>query len=67
VRQRILAFDNAPGQDSYLRRLETRWSELWSQYRGTELLPDPSLEDAVNFPIIEHIEFLRKHVDKNAL
>jgi oxalate---CoA ligase len=41
--------------------------ELWLQYRGTELLSDPNPYSTVDWPIIEHIEFLRKHINKDAI
>lgn len=67
VRQRIIRLTEAPGGETYLKRLEAKWSELWLQYRGTEWLPDDDMGSSTNFPIIKHLEFLRKHIDKNAL
>jgi hypothetical protein len=67
VRQRIARWLEEPQLASYLARLENTWTELWLQYRGTELLSDPNPYSIVDWPIIEHIEFLRKHIDKGAL
>jgi oxalate---CoA ligase len=67
VRQRCSKLEEAPGMDTYLQRLQTRWTELWSQYRNTPFLADPDLNTVTNFPIIEHVEFLRKHIDKTSL
>jgi hypothetical protein len=50
-----------------MARLEASWSELWLQYRGTELLPDPNPYSISDWPVVAHIEFLRKHIDKGAL
>jgi hypothetical protein len=67
VRQRLAHLRETPGNDAYLNRLEDKWYELWIQHRGTSLLPDKDPQSPSNFNMIAHIEFLRKHVDKNAL
>ena len=67
VRQRLGNLREAPGNESYLRRLEDRWFELWIEHRGTDALPDPNQDSPNDFPLIHHLEFLRRHVDKNAL
>ncbi|GLB36492.1 putative B-block binding subunit of TFIIIC [Lyophyllum shimeji] len=67
VRQRLAHIRETPGNEAYLNRLEDRWYEIWIQYRGTPLLPDDDPTSASNFNLIKHIEFLRQHVDKNAL
>ncbi|KAH6916823.1 hypothetical protein BKA70DRAFT_313865 [Coprinopsis sp. MPI-PUGE-AT-0042] len=67
VRQRLSNLREAPGNESYLRRLEDRWYELWVQHRGTNELPDAHQDSSSDFPLIRHVEFLRTHVDKNAL
>ncbi|KAH9835845.1 uncharacterized protein C8Q71DRAFT_99456 [Rhodofomes roseus] len=67
VRQRIVHFRESPGADTYLQRLEDKWYDIWMQHRGTEVLPDEDPESPSNFDMIAHLEFLRKHVDKNAL
>lgn len=51
---------------AYMSRLEDHWHELWLRYRGTTLLPDND-PLSLDFDLIAHIEFLRKHIDKNAL
>jgi oxalate---CoA ligase len=66
VRQRLAHLREAPGNEAYLNRLEDRWHELWIQNRGTNDLPDEDPQSPSNFDLIKHIEFLRKHVDKNA-
>lgn len=50
-----------------MKRLEDQWYTIWLQYRGTPHLPDEDPISPSNFNLINHIEFLRKHVDKNAL
>ncbi|KAL0071703.1 hypothetical protein AAF712_000625 [Marasmius tenuissimus] len=67
VRQRVAHIREIPANDTYLNRLEDRWYELWVQHRGTVHLPDHDPTSPTNFSLIEHIEFLRKHIDKNAL
>jgi transcription factor C subunit 3 len=67
VRQRLAHIRETPGNEAYLNRLEDRWYELWLQHRGTALLPDGDPQSLSNFSLIKHIEFLRMHVDKNAL
>lgn len=67
VRQRLAHLRETPGNDAYLNRLEDKWHELWLQHRGTSLLPDEDPQSQSGFNLITHIEFLRKHVDKNAL
>ncbi|KAG6896075.1 hypothetical protein C0992_010480 [Termitomyces sp. T32_za158] len=49
------------------QEMKHRWYEIWGQHRGTPLLPDDDPMSANNFNIIKQIEFLRQHVDKNAL
>ncbi|KAK0478540.1 hypothetical protein IW261DRAFT_1551813 [Armillaria novae-zelandiae] len=58
---------NSPGNEAYLTRLEDRWYDLWMEHRGTAALPDDDLSSATNFNLIRHLEFLRSHIDKNAL
>lgn len=67
VRQRIARLTEEPAAESYLRRLEEKWHELWLQYRGTEALSDDNIESATEFDLIRHVEFLRANVDKAAL
>ncbi|EIW86464.1 hypothetical protein CONPUDRAFT_86434 [Coniophora puteana RWD-64-598 SS2] len=67
VRQRVTHLRENPVDDSYQKRLEDRWYELWSRYRGTDILPDEDPFSPSNFELPNHIEFLRKHVDKNAI
>jgi hypothetical protein len=67
VRHRIQKYVEQPGEADYLVRLESRWYELWLQYRGSEQLPDGNPRSLTDFPIVVHIEFLRKHIDKRAL
>ncbi|KAF7340022.1 B-block-TFIIIC domain-containing protein [Mycena venus] len=58
--------DSSPAMAAYMSRLEDHWHELWLKYRGSALLPDDD-PISLKFDLIAHIEFLRKHVDKNAL
>lgn len=67
VRQRLSHIKETPGNEAYLRRLEERWYDLWIKHRGTSILPDEYLESTSNFNLVKHVEFLRAHVDKNAL
>lgn len=67
VRQRFSSLRESPENDAYLNRLEDRWYSLWLQHRGSEILPDEDPSSAINFNLVQHLEFLRKHVDKNAL
>ncbi|KAG8220242.1 hypothetical protein J3R82DRAFT_1283 [Butyriboletus roseoflavus] len=67
VRQRITHLRDNTSEDTYMKRLEDQWYTIWLQYRGTPHLPDEDPNSSSNFNLINHIEFLRKHVDKNAL
>ncbi|KAG1828698.1 hypothetical protein EV424DRAFT_1471098 [Suillus variegatus] len=67
VRLRLSHLRENTGEEVYMARLEDRWHDLWVQHRGTEHLPDEDPQSPSNFDIVNHIEFLRKHVDKNAL
>lgn len=67
VRQRLAHIREAPGNEAYMNRLEEKWYELWVQHRGTPLLPDDEPQSTSKFDLAKHIEFLRKHIDKNAL
>ncbi|OAX37287.1 hypothetical protein K503DRAFT_866963 [Rhizopogon vinicolor AM-OR11-026] len=67
VRFRLAHLRENTGEDVYMKRLEDRWYGIWVQHRGTEHLPDEDPESPSNFDIVNHIEFLRNHVDKNAL
>ncbi|KAK0465216.1 uncharacterized protein EV420DRAFT_1759926 [Desarmillaria tabescens] len=67
VRQRLAHIRESPGNEAYLTRLEDRWYDLWMKHRGTVVLPDDDLNSATNFNLIRHLEFLRSHIDKNAL
>ena len=67
VRQRLVHLKETPGTETYLTRLEDKWYELWTQHRGTDVLPDPDPESATNFDLATHIKFLRKHLDKTAM
>ncbi|KAF9073871.1 hypothetical protein BDP27DRAFT_1318300 [Rhodocollybia butyracea] len=60
-------FPAATGGETYLNRLEDSWYQLWVQHRGSIHLPDDDFRNPSNFDLIKHIEFLRKHIDKNAL
>lgn len=67
VRQRMVTLREVPGAEAYLKRLEDRWYELWFQHRGTADLPDEDPQSPTNFDLTKHVEFLRKHIDKNAM
>ncbi|KAI0706049.1 hypothetical protein BC835DRAFT_1311874 [Cytidiella melzeri] len=67
VRQRIAQLRDQPGAEAYFKRLEDKWFELWTKYRGTVELPDEDPASISNFDLAAHITFLREHVDKNAL
>ncbi|UZJ53035.1 hypothetical protein CBS101457_002355 [Exobasidium rhododendri] len=64
---RLLHFDQlrmAVGEEAYLNQLEVEWEKLWSAHRGTDQLRDDNPNDATEFDLMEHINFLRKHIDK---
>lgn len=67
VRQRIAQLRDLPGAETYFKRLEDKWYELWVKHRGTPELPDEDPTSMWNFDLVAHITFLREHVDKNAL
>lgn len=67
VRQRVDRLCKDPAVESYLHRLEERWYELWTQHRGTALLPDPEPLSVTNFDLVHHLKFLRAHVDKASM
>lgn len=67
VRQRIGHLREQPGGETYFKRLEDRWRELWLRHLGTPELPDPDPGSPTNFDLVAHIKFLRNHIDKNAL
>lgn len=67
VRQRLAHIKEAPGNETYLVRLEDRWYDLWMQHRGTPYLPDDDPNSTSNFNLIAHIGFLRRYIDKNAI
>ncbi|KAJ3736873.1 hypothetical protein DFJ43DRAFT_382574 [Lentinula guzmanii] len=67
IRQRVAHLREVTGGDTYLNRLEDSWYELWKQHRGSEHLPDDDPTSGTNFDLVKHVEFLRKHIDKNAL
>ncbi|CAA7259955.1 unnamed protein product [Cyclocybe aegerita] len=67
VRQRLVHIKETPGNEAYLRRLEDAWYDLWKKHKGTPLLPDNTEESPSDFDLIKHVEFLRSHIDKNAL
>lgn len=67
LRLRIASLKEPQNNEVYMRRLEDQWCRLWKQYRGTEHLPDPNPQSLTDFDLVEHLEFLRKFVDKNAM
>ncbi|EPQ61082.1 hypothetical protein GLOTRDRAFT_113540 [Gloeophyllum trabeum ATCC 11539] len=67
VRQRVASLREAPGAETYMQRLEDKWYELWTRYRGSAFLPDDDPPTPSNFNIIMHIDFLRRHIDKSAI
>jgi hypothetical protein len=67
VRQRVSSIRQDQTVESYLSRLEDKWHELWLDDRGTNALPDHNPDSATDFPLLEHIKYLRDNIDKNAL
>ncbi|KZT22146.1 hypothetical protein NEOLEDRAFT_1138493 [Neolentinus lepideus HHB14362 ss-1] len=67
VRQRVTNLREQPGAATYLQRLEEKWYDLWSKYRGSVFLPDNDPITPSNFDLVRHIDFLRRHIDKNAI
>ncbi|KAK0563256.1 hypothetical protein OC861_004896 [Tilletia horrida] len=54
-----------PAEDAYLRKLELAWMTLWRKDRGTEQLEDHDPAHPTDFGLRAHLEYLRKHIDKN--
>jgi hypothetical protein len=67
VRTRLKAVLDMPGKTAYLERLTDVWYEIWTEHRGTPLLPDPDPNSPKDFDLRAHIEFLRQRVDKRAM
>ncbi|KAH8835939.1 hypothetical protein DL96DRAFT_1576137 [Flagelloscypha sp. PMI_526] len=57
-RNKLSQVRDSPGEEPYLNRLEDRWHELWIKYHPSS---------TTKFDLVAHIEFLRRHIDKNAL
>ncbi|KAF7320177.1 B-block-TFIIIC domain-containing protein [Mycena kentingensis (nom. inval.)] len=66
LRTHLKALRDGAGAATYLTRLEEHWHQLWVQYRGSVWLPDENVL-GTKFDLAAHVEFLRKHVDKNAI
>ncbi|KAH7092842.1 hypothetical protein BKA62DRAFT_722325 [Auriculariales sp. MPI-PUGE-AT-0066] len=67
VRSRVSNLRSEPGGDSYAQRLETAFRALLDAHRGSEDLLDPNPKSTNDFPLVQHVEFLRKYVDKQAV
>ncbi|KAG9026312.1 hypothetical protein FRB95_009009 [Tulasnella sp. JGI-2019a] len=67
VRQRILRLRSDPATETYIMNLEQAWYTLWKANRGTPDLPDPHPENAKDFDLITHIEYMRRRIDKEQL
>ncbi|KAH8120510.1 hypothetical protein DFH11DRAFT_1685786 [Phellopilus nigrolimitatus] len=67
VRARISTLKAQTGAEAYLLRLENCWHELWVKNRGIPELPDENPRNPIEFDLKAHLEFLRKHIDKNAI
>lgn len=67
VRQRMTTLRESPGAEAYVTRLEEMWYDLWVKHRGTDLLPDENTSSPTQFDLVAHIQFLRNHIDKNAV
>ncbi|KAL9934886.1 hypothetical protein V8E36_005962 [Tilletia maclaganii] len=61
----FLHLKSFPAEDAYLRKLEMAWWETWRTHRGTDALPDHDPAHPTDFNLKLHLEFLRKHVNKN--
>ncbi|KAF7306563.1 B-block-TFIIIC domain-containing protein [Mycena indigotica] len=66
IRARVRSLKDATTTAAYLVRLEDHWHQIWVKYRGSKWLPDDDIRSS-DFNVIQHIEFLRSHVDKNAI
>lgn len=64
IRVRLTRLRQDPAKDAYFNHLVGAWRQLWLQKRGTPELPDPNWEDVDDFPIGEHIEYMRAHLVK---
>ena len=62
--QRFEHLRKAVGEEAYLNQLGIEWQKLWLTFRGTERLDDPNPSDPTDFDLMEHITFLRTHIDK---
>ena len=67
VRQRLCHIKETPGNEAYLRRLEDTWYDMWLAHKGSPELPDANEQSPSDFDLVKHVEFLRKHIDKDAL
>lgn len=67
VRQRVSSLRENPSTDTYLKRLEDCWYDLWTKHRGTAYLPDVDWHSTTDFDLVKHIEFLRQYIDKDAM
>jgi hypothetical protein len=64
---RVKKIVNTPEKEAYLELLADAWYEIWTKYRETEELNDENPEHNLDFDIQEHVDFLRKHVNKTEL
>jgi hypothetical protein len=58
---------NTPEKEAYLDLLASAWYDIWMKYRETDELNDENPEHNENFDMREHVDFLRKHVNKTAM
>jgi hypothetical protein len=64
---RVKKIVNTPEKEAYLELLADAWYDIWTKYRETEELNDDNPEHNLDFDIQEHVDFLRKHVNKTEL
>lgn len=66
-RLRYNSLQEAAGSAMYMERLTDAWYDLWQAHFGTDYLPDKDPNALGGCDLVEHIEFLRKYIDKHAM
>lgn len=64
---RLKKIANTPEKEVYLGLLEDAWYQIWTTYRETDELEDKHPEHNLEFNVQEHVDFLRKHVNKTEM
>jgi hypothetical protein len=64
IRVRLCRVLSDPVKNAYFQKLIMAWRAMWLERRGTPELPDPDFNELVDFPIKQHVEYMRKHIVK---